>query len=51
MPQVHYNPCFSEKWIYYLSPYEWRNCVRAEFLGVSLEQVEHAGCINGPRRD
>jgi hypothetical protein len=48
MPQAHYNPCFSEKWIYYLSPYEWRNRVHAEFLEVPLQQVEHAGCITDP---
>lgn len=48
MPQVHYNPFFAEKWIYYLSPYEWRDHVRVEFRQVPLRQVEHAGSATDP---
>jgi hypothetical protein len=48
MYEIVYNPCFSEKWISYLSPLSWRNRVHVEFREVPLRQVEHAGCATDP---
>jgi len=47
-PAVAYNPDFSEKWILYLSPEEWRGRVRAEFREVPLGLLEFAGCEVDP---
>lgn len=48
MPNIVYNPCFAEKWVYYLSPVDWRDRVRVEFREVPIEKVEHAGCATDP---
>ena len=45
---VSYNPSFSEKWIFYLSPPEWRGKVDVEFVDVPLSSLEHAGCWTDP---
>lgn len=48
MSTITYNDGFSEKWIQYLSPPEWRGKVRIEFVEVPLSLVEHAGCCTDP---
>jgi uncharacterized ParB-like nuclease family protein len=45
---VQYNDGFSEKWIYQLSPPEWRGKVQVQFLDVPLSRLEHAGCRTDP---
>ena len=45
---VTYNPDFSEKWILFLSPEEWRGRVRVEFREVPLGLLEFAGCEIDP---
>jgi len=48
VPSVTYNPDFSEKWVLYLSPPEWRGRVSVEFRDVPLEHIQHAGCLTDP---
>lgn len=45
---IAYNPDFSEKWVLFLSPEEWRGRVRVEFRDVPLRQIEFAGCLVDP---
>lgn len=46
--EVLYNDGFSEKWIYQLSPIEWRGRVTTNFIEVPLSQLEPAGCAVDP---
>jgi hypothetical protein len=45
---IQYNDCFSEKWIRYLSPPEWRDIVSVKYMSVDIHLVEHAGCLTDP---
>jgi hypothetical protein len=47
-PAIAYNPDFSEKWVLYLSPEEWRGRVTVEFREVPLCALEFAGCPVDP---
>jgi hypothetical protein len=47
-PEIHYNDTFTEKWLRYLSPTEWRNRVTLQFIDVQLASLEHAGCSTDP---
>lgn len=45
---VQYNDDFSEKWITYLSPPEWRDRVEVEFQEQPISSLEPAGCLVDP---
>jgi len=45
---VTYNDLFSEKWIRFLSPAEWRGNVEVEFREVPFSSLQHAGCCTDP---
>jgi hypothetical protein len=47
-PNIKYNSGFSEKWVFQLSPQEWRGKVDVEFVQVPLSSLEHAGCWTDP---
>jgi hypothetical protein len=48
LENVRYNDCFTDKWIQYLSPPEWRDRVTVEYVWVPIAAVEHAGCLTDP---
>jgi hypothetical protein len=48
MLEPNYNDCFTEKWIRFLAPSEWRGNVKHSFQDVPISQIEHAGCLTDP---
>lgn len=45
---IRYNDTFSEKWVVFLSPLEWRGRVDLEYRSVPISQIQHAGCAIDP---
>jgi hypothetical protein len=45
---ILYNDCFSEKWIRFLSPAEWKENVSISYDSVAVDLVEPAGCHTDP---